>query len=143
MSTLLGAASSIAIIAHDGQVDKAGKPYYLHPRRVAAMMVSEEDKAVAWLHDVVEDTSVTLEQLCLVFPPDITDAVDAISQRKGESFPDYYARVKANARALRVKLGDNADNASEERLAHLAPAEADRLRRKYARTREMLLEGAQ
>lgn len=139
MSNYLSAASAIAIIAHDGQVDKAGQPYYLHPRRVAGMLANENDKVVAWLHDVVEDTSITLAQLQLVFPPYITVAVDAISQRKGESFPDYYARVRDNPIALRVKIADNIDNSSEERLAHLEPAEADRLRRKYARTREMLL----
>lgn len=132
-----------AASAHQGQVDKIGEPYLGHPKRVARAVYeatgSDEATAVAWLHDVVEDSPVTLDQLRGTgFPERVVEAVDAISKRKGESFADYYERVKANPLALVVKWHDVADNADPRRLAKVAPDTQDRLRAKYERARALL-----
>lgn len=136
-------ASNVCRAAHEGQVDKVGEPYFGHPYRVARAVKAagfpEEAVAVAYLHDVVEDTAVTLTTLrALSFPEEVVEAVDAISKRKGEKFEDYYDRVKANDLALAVKWHDVADNSSPERLGQVAPDTQDRLRAKYERARELL-----
>lgn len=129
--------------AHDGQVDRAGCPYAFHPQRVAeavAARLGADHPAVAvgWLHDVVEDTEVTVAQIEEVFGPDIAAAVDAVSKRRGEHVDDYYARVLANEWAYAVKIADVADNSKEDRLEYLPHELADRLRKKYAHAREVL-----
>lgn len=80
-------AEALARAAHEGQVDKSGAPYATHPERVAAR-VSEDDElvAIAWLHDVVEDTPITLDDLRgREFPESVVAAVDALTKRAGES----------------------------------------------------------
>lgn len=140
-------AAVLAAAAHQGQTDKVGEPYIEHPARVAQAVLDatgdEYATAVAWLHDVVEDTDVTLEDLYdLGYPPEILDAVNAISKRKGEKFTDYYERVKANDLALVVKWHDVADNSNPARLARVAPDTRDRLRAKYERARAILSEAS-
>jgi (p)ppGpp synthase/HD superfamily hydrolase len=140
---VLSCAVELAHIAHEGQFDKIGAPYISHPERVAAGVAADglgaDVQSVAWLHDVVEDTWVTLDDLrWMGFSERIVDAVDAISKRKGEKFADYYERVKANPMALAVKWHDVADNASPERLAKVAPDTRERLRAKYERAVELL-----
>lgn len=136
-------ASEIAREAHAGQLDKVGKAYIGHPARVAKAVraegYSDETEAVAWLHDVVEDTAWTLDMLAAEgFSPAVIAAVDAISKRKGEKFEGYYERVKANPMALVVKWHDVADNADPDRLAKVAPDTRERLRAKYERARMLL-----
>jgi hypothetical protein len=132
-----------AASAHQGQVDKIGEPYIEHPKRVSRAVYeatgSDEATAVALLHDVVEDTPVTLDQLRETgFPERVVAAVDAISKRKGEPFAAYYERVKANDLALVVKWHDVADNAAPRRLAKVAPDTRERLREKYERAKTLL-----
>lgn len=142
-STLLSARARLtAEHYHRGQVDKIGEPYIGHPARVAKAVreagYSDEVEAVAWLHDVVEDTEYTLDAVRLAFGNAVAEAVEAISKRKGESFADYYERVKANPMALVVKWHDVADNADPRRLAKVAPDTQERLRAKYERARVLL-----
>lgn len=131
---LVGLARRIATRAHSGHLDKGGQAYIGHPARVAASVAAHGEAAtiVAWLHDTVEDTSVTLAGLRNHFSDVVVDAVDAITRRQGEGASSYYARVRGNALASIVKLADIADNMDEDRLAVLPPDVADRLRRKYA-----------
>ena len=133
-------AALIATLAHAGQVDQGGAPYIDHPRRVAAHLVHPTWQAVtvAWLHDVVEDTTVTLAAIAETFGPQIAEAVDALTHRRGESRIEYYARVRANPLALQVKAADIADNLDPARLAVLDEATARRLQRKYDEAREHL-----
>lgn len=127
-------AEQLAREAHEGQVDKAGNPYITHPARVAARVADDEyAAAAAWLHDVVEDTDVTLSDLEARFPTEVTDAVDALTRRDGEAPADYYARVRQVPLALQVKLADLEDNSDPARLALLDAATRDRLTAKYAR----------
>jgi (p)ppGpp synthase/HD superfamily hydrolase len=132
-------ALSLARAAHAGQVDKLGQPYIEHPARVAARLPEADEigRTVAWLHDVVEDTGVTLEQLAADFGPEVAAAVDALTRRPGEG-EAYYARVKDNPVALRVKRADIADNLDPDRTARLSPLVRARLAGKYARALELL-----
>lgn len=126
-------ARDLAMSAHAGQVDKAGAPYAGHPERVAARLDGDElAQAAAWLHDVVEDTSVTLEQLSEAgFPPAVVAAVDAVTRRPGEASDTYYARVAGDALAVKIKRADIADNTDPARVAALDPATRERLAAKY------------
>lgn len=134
MSTapLVQLAQAIAIRAHEGQVDKSGHPYIGHPARVA-QRVRGDDAAeiVAWLHDVVEDTEVSLGDLRRQFPGFVVAAVDAMSKRPGEQPDDYYLRVRGNPIARAVKLADIADNMDPARSALLDAATRHRLAAKY------------
>lgn len=132
-------ARTIAIAAHEGQVDKAGRPYIEHPARVVARLTSSEARAAAWLHDTVEDTEVTAEDLAAAGLPDsVVDAVVALSRLPGEDRDDYYQRVRADPLALEVKLADVADNSDPARLALLDAQTAARLTARYAHTLEVL-----
>lgn len=135
---MLNLAKELATSAHAGQVDKAGNPYIQHPARVAASLTDDETIATAWLHDVVEDTTVTLDQLAEQFPPNIVDAVDALTKRADESRAQYYERVRTNPIALTVKLADINDNSNPERLSKLDRATRDRLEAKYTAAAESL-----
>ena len=127
-------AATVARQAHEGQVDKAGSPYIGHPARVAARIADDPVAAsVAWLHDTVEDTGTTLEELRrLGFPAAVRDAVEAMTRRDGEHPDDYYRRVARNETALRVKRADIADNSDPRRLSRLDPSLRERLESKYA-----------
>lgn len=142
-------AKLVATVAHSGQTDMAGMPYVTHCERVArncreAGYDSVEVQAVAWLHDVVEDTEYTLDDLrVLGFSASIVEAVDAITQRKfdfmHEPLEDYWVRVKANETARIVKVyGDIPDNNDPNRKAHLNRRLQDKLTDKYARALETL-----
>jgi hypothetical protein len=126
-------AREVATAAHQGQVDKAGSPYIEHPAEVAHRVRDEPAtvQVVAWLHDVVEDTPMTVEDVEAIFGSDVSEAVDAISRRKGESGRDYYARVAANPIALRVKEADLGTNTDPWRTRLLEPVLRERLRVKY------------
>lgn len=140
MTHLISAqAESIARAAHADQVDKSGHPYIDHPARVVARVQGDELlEAIAWLHDVVEDTDVQLTDLQTQFPAEVVEAVDAITRRSGEPRTAYYARVASNPLARRVKIADIDDNTDPARTALLDDATRARLATKYAATREAL-----
>lgn len=141
MDELIAVARGIAETAHEGQVDKSGAAYIEHPRRVAERVSGDPGAVVvAWLHDVVEDTEVTLAELAERFPPQIVAAVDAVTKRAGEAKADYYRRVAADPLALAVKRADIADNTDPVRLGALPPDTRERLRAKYAAALEQLTE---
>ena len=115
----LADAIVLAAKAHGVTPDKSGvEPYLLHPLRVMLRMKTEPERIVAVLHDVVEDTPVTLADLRREgYSRQIVKAVDAITRRKhqGETYDEYLDRVAANPLAKRVKLADLADNMSDVR----------------------------
>jgi (p)ppGpp synthase/HD superfamily hydrolase len=122
--SLLQRAIAIAAKAHEGQVDKAGKPYLDHPLFVMENVNSLEQKIVAVLHDAVEDSELTLEQLRSEgFPEVLVSAIAAITKIEGETYATYLERVIANPIALRVKIADVTHNLDIRRIAH--PTEAD------------------
>lgn len=148
-----GLARAVAMAAHAGQVDKAGNAYIEHPRRVAtAVAVMALRKrwpddmrldaiAAAWLHDVVEDTPVTLETLTRIgFGARVVAAVDALTRREaeGETHAEAVARAAADAVARVVKTCDVRDNLSPGRIGLLDEQTQARLRAKYAYALEVL-----
>ena len=132
-------AIAIATSAHEGQVDKSGRPYIGHPLRVMASVSGEHEKMAAVLHDVVEDTSVTASDLLARgCPAAVVDAVVALSHLPDEPQEDYLRRVAANPLALSVKYADIGDNTSPARMAQLDDATRERLQAKYARALGLL-----
>lgn len=117
--TLLQKAHAIACQAHEGQVDKGGQPYIHHPLRVAEACKTEDQKIVALLHDVVEDTDWTIMALMEYFPAHIVQAVNAITRHKDtqEQFWNYIHRCAQNPIARAVKIRDIHDNMDLSRVA--------------------------
>ena len=132
-------AIEIAARAHAGQVDKAGRAYILHPLRVMLRMKSAHERMAAVLHDVVEDTPVSLQQLVAEgFAPEVIAAVEALTKRPGESRMDAARRAAADPVARQVKLADNAENMDLSRIEN--PTERDFARlEEYKTVREILL----
>lgn len=134
MNSIVEEAKDLAHRAHAGQVDKAGRPYIEHVARVAAAVADDpEAEAVAWLHDVREDCGDVFDTEIHAFGWKIERLAIALTRFVYTPAEDYYARIRRNPVALRVKLADIADNADEARLALLDEATAARLRRKYAK----------
>jgi (p)ppGpp synthase/HD superfamily hydrolase len=132
-------AIQLARRAHEGQLDKGGRPYIGHPLRVMGRLTGNRERMVAVLHDVIEDTPVTAADLTTAgCPPDVVTAVIAISKLPGEDQNAYLTRVAANPLALTVKRADIADNMSPDRMGRLdAPTQA-RLTAKYTAALHLL-----
>ncbi len=137
---LLERAIQIAREAHFNQRDKAGFPYLLHPLRIMLKMDSVKEMIIAVLHDVVEDSQWTLDDLRKEkFSEDIVSAVDSLTRRAGESYDNYIDRVKRNPLAIRVKLGDLEDNMNIRRLDRITEQHLEKLKqyhRAYAELRQ-------
>ena len=132
----------IAYNAHHGQTDKAGVPYIFHPLHLAETMEDEVSCCVALLHDTVEDTSVTLEQLAREFPAAVVDAVALLTHDPDTTYFDYVRRIKSNPIARKVKLADLAHNSDTSRFAGVeVPKERiGYLWDKYTKAKAILLE---
>ncbi len=117
MKDLLNLSKAIAIVAHKDQVDKGGHPYINHPETVSRFCSSIEGKIVGWLHDVVEDTPITLETISnLGFPDTIVEALRCVTKEEGYDEDEYYARIKNNPIAKEVKLADLKHNSDLSRI---------------------------
>ena len=133
-------AEVLARYLHYGQKDKAGKPYIEHLEFVVEHLddSTDEMRAVAWLHDSVEDTAISIDEIQEQFGNVIANAILAISKRKDEDYQDYLIRVKQNALARSVKLADLQHNADLSRLPRIK--EEDILRKeKYLAAMAFLL----
>lgn len=132
-------AIAIASAAHAGQFDKAGQPYIFHPLRVMFRVSSAHAQIAAVLHDVVEDSSVTLEQLAQQgFAPEVLQAILALTKLPGETRLQAAQRAAADPVAREVKLADNAENMDLSRIPN--PSEKDYARcREYEQVRAILL----
>lgn len=109
-------AIQIAVTAHAGQVDKQGQPYILHPMRVMLSVPDDEARMAGILHDVVEDTSVTHDDLRKAgFSEAVLEAVRCLTRTPGGPYADYVVRCKRNAIARAVKLADLSDNTRLDR----------------------------
>ena len=139
---LTNKAMRIAYSAHHGQVDYNGIPYIFHPIHLAEQMEDEISCCAALLHDVVEDTAVTMEDLSQEFPEEVMAVLRLLTHEEGVPYFDYVRKIKANPIAVKIKLADIAHNCdqtrcvgsglSEERLAYWQD--------KYARARAILTE---
>ncbi len=134
-------AIDIAVSAHEGQLDTHnGRPYIEHPFRVMNAGHTLQEKIVGILHDVVEDTDWTLQQLEQEgFTEEIVEAVDAMTRRDNESYDAYMNRVQGNKIAVRVKLNDLTDNMDIRRWEEVPYHELVRLQ-KYLKAYKQLTE---
>lgn len=123
-------AIALAARAHRGQVDKAGQPYVLHLLRVMFRVETEQERIAAVLHDLVEDTGHTFDDLrALGYPAEIVEALDCLTRRAEESYEQFVERAAANPLARRVKLADIEDNMDIRRYTALAERDLERLQR--------------
>ena len=120
-------ALSIAKKAHKGQYDKAGVDYIEHPLFVASQVDTQEEKAVALLHDVLEDSLYTAEELKLAgLPETVVTAVQVLTKKKGQNYHQYLELVKSNPIACCVKLADLKHNSDLSRLATITEKDLER-----------------
>ena len=130
-------AMIIAYNAHNGQEDKSGVPYIFHPIHLAEQMETEEECLVALLHDVIEDTWVTIEQLQTEFSETVVEAVKLLTRDKSVDYMDYIRKIKPNPLARKVKLADLHHNSDPTRMEN--PTEKDIKRsEKYHKAIEIL-----
>jgi hypothetical protein len=141
LKIILDRAKAIATSAHEGQVDKAGKPYIEHPMRVMNMGKTVEEKIAGVLHDVVEDSDWTFEMLEKEgIPKDVMDALRCVTKlSEDENYDHFIERVKTNPLAVKVKLNDLKDNMDITRLGEVAEKDLGRLN-KYIRAYRQLTE---
>lgn len=130
-------AMIIAYNAHMNQFDKAGVPYIFHPIHVAEKMNTENECIVALLHDVVEDTNVTFEQLGKEFSKEVIEALILLTHDKDVDYMEYIKKIKENHIARNVKIADIIHNSDETRLDEIKPKDIIR-RNKYKKALEFL-----
>ena len=141
-SRLINKAIDIAFSAHEGQKDKAGRPYFMHPLIVASQMNSEYEICTALLHDVAEDTDITIEELEREFPKEITDALRLLTHKDNTDYLDYVRELKKNPIARKVKLADLNHNLDITRIQDNPKLLEGFMRRreKYEKAKEILTE---
>jgi (p)ppGpp synthase/HD superfamily hydrolase len=125
-------AMQIAFDAHMRQVDKAGVPYIFHPIHVAEQMETEEECIVALLHDVVEDTNITFEDLDKEFSSVVIEALKLMTHDKSVPYSDYVKRIKNNPIARKVKLADLNHNSDETRICNLSSEDIERIKKYHS-----------
>ncbi len=129
-ATILSTAIRIATAAHDGQVDKGGQPYILHPLKVMHYTKSTDPEilAMAVLHDTVEDTNVTYKYLRDEgISERVIEGVRALTKVPGETYDEYKVRVKMNPDARIVKMADLRHNSDIRRLKGVTPKDIARI----------------
>jgi metal dependent phosphohydrolase len=131
-------AYNIASKAHKGQKDKGGEDYFKHPLTVSNKLSGEKDKIVALLHDVIEDTDVTVNDLREAgFSDEVVLAVSVITKKDGEDYEEYLNRVKQNPIALRVKIADMEHNSDISRIKNPTEKDLKRLEKYRIRLKEL------
>ena len=109
-------AMKLAYDAHQGQTDKSGLPYIFHPFHLAEQMKDEVTVCIALLHDVVEDTDITIEELETEFPEEVTEALKLLAHDKATDYSDYIMKIKESPAAREVKLADLRHNSDISRI---------------------------
>ena len=130
-------AMKICFEAHKHQVDKTGMPYVFHPIHLAEQMDDEYSTIVSLLHDVVEDSEITIEELSLVFPKEVVEAIALMTHEPTADYFDYVKGIKENALARVVKLADLQHNSDLSRLDVITEKDRER-KAKYANAIEIL-----
>jgi hypothetical protein len=145
--SLLESAIRLAVFAHSGQLDKVGKPFILHPLQVMFAAAEEYERnpvpgysleefmAAAVLHDVAEDTKVTLNEILRLFGVSVHRIVDGVTRREGEVYMDFIVRAASEIGSRRLKRIDVKINLG--RIAQL-PVPEQSIRRRYERALSFL-----
>lgn len=129
---LLEKAIILATNKHAGQVDKGGNIYIEHPLRLMTKMDTIEEKIVAVLHDIVEDTDCSLDDLRKEgFPENIVTAVDCLTRKKDETYKEFILRIRENPLAKKVKLRDIFDNMDLSRIPNPTEKDYERIEKRY------------
>jgi (p)ppGpp synthase/HD superfamily hydrolase len=130
----------LALKAHSGQVDKAGQPYILHPLRVMSHMDCDMTRAAALLHDVLEDSDISEDNLLSEgIPPVVVDAVKCLTKAQNENYSEFIERVLSNTIAAKVKKADIEDNLNILRIDMLREKDLERIK-KYHKAWKKLAE---
>ena len=133
-------AMKLCFEAHKDQKDKSGLPYVFHPFHVAEQMPDEKTTIVALLHDVIEDTPYSLQDLRdMGFEQDVLDALALMTHNKNVPYMDYVAKIKSNPIARTVKLADLRHNSDLTRLDEVSDAALKRIE-KYKNAMNLLSE---
>ena len=136
--SMVDLALSIARQAHEGQLDTAGVDYIEHPIYVASQVDTEEEKAVALLHDVIEDSPVSAKGLLQAgLPETVVTAVQVLTKKKEQDYQTYLETVKKNPLARVVKLADLKHNSDLSRLSSITEKDRERLK-KYKKAIDFL-----
>ena len=140
VTPLTVSAAQTAESAHRGQRDRTGMPYILHPAHLAAALCDEYLSAIALLHDVAEDTDITLAQLDAKFPARVTAALRLLTHTDGEDYAAYVTRLRDSPDARAVKLADLRHNTDERRIlpGSVPEAQIAKWRAKYAAAMQIL-----
>ena len=137
---LTAKAMRIAYDAHHGQVDKGGLPYIFHTMHLAEAMEDEISCCAALLHDVVEDTDVTMEDLAKEFPDEVIEVLKLLTHPKEVPYFDYVRNIKGNPIAVKIKLADIAHNSDQSRCPNLTREQLAYFQSKYQKARAILTE---
>lgn len=136
-------AMQIAYAAHHGQTDCNGMPYVFHPYHLAEQMDDEISCCVALLHDVAEDTEVTLDELARSFPQEVIEALKLLTHEKDTDYFEYVRRIKGNPTAKKVKLADLAHNMDRSRIVDssaVSDEKLDKWDKKYSEAMKIIME---
>ena len=138
---LTNKALCIAYQAHHAQVDKCGIPYIFHPVHLAEQMDDEISCCCALLHDVVEDTAVTMDELARVFPQEIIDVLILLTHTDDVPYEQYVRKIKTNPIAVKVKLADIDHNSDQSRCinSNISQEKLDIWKAKYDKAKHILL----
>jgi (p)ppGpp synthase/HD superfamily hydrolase len=135
----LDKAIIIATNAHSGQLDKGGNPYILHPLRLMLSMSSEESRIVAMLHDVVEDSNISFDNLKDEgFSDEIIEAIKHLTRRDDETYVEFIRRIKKNDLARLVKMADIDDNKDLSRIKNPTEKDIERVKKYNKALNELL-----
>ena len=139
MNDLLDKAIAIATEAHKEQIDKTGAPYIGHVTRVMQAGNTIDEKIVGILHDLVEDTDWTFEQLKAEFPKHIVDAIKCLTKTSDdEPYDEFIKRVMTNHIAIKVKINDLTDNMDIRRLPEITDKDIVRLKKYHKAYKELV-----
>lgn len=144
-TVLTNKALQIAYNAHQGQADKAGLPYIFHPFHLAEQMTDEISTCVALLHDVAEDTAVSLDDLAGEFPPEVMEPLRKLTHLPGVPYTDYIVGLRDDPVASKVKMADIRHNSDMSRFAggqSISPTDRSRLTVKYKMALALLAKGS-
>ena len=139
---LTNKAMKIAYASHHGQMDYNGIPYIFHPIHLAEQMDDEITCCAALLHDVVEDTAVTMDELAREFPAEVIEILKLLTHDDSADYFDYVRAIKTNPNAVKVKLADLAHNSDQSRCigSDLTPQRLAAWKQKYQKAVAILME---
>ncbi len=135
-------AVSFATRAHNNQYDKSGKPYIYHPIAVASYFKDNKmwlEAIVSILHDIAEDTDITIEEIGIAFGDIVSSKVEVLTRRPYESYRDYILRIKDDGDNVDIKIQDLLHNMDLSRLKEIKKNDLKRTK-KYIKALEMLIE---